>query len=56
MNKKTILFFMDLEGTLLSEETGKIREEDFKRLLDEILVTDQIYYFAYMQEMEEMIS
>ena len=36
MDKKTILLFMDLEGTLLSEETGKIRRDDFKRLLDEI--------------------
>ena len=36
MNRNIILLFMDMEGTLLSEETGKINREDFEMLLDQI--------------------
>lgn len=36
MEKKNILFFLDLEGTILNEKTGDFEEENFKKLLKEI--------------------
>ena len=56
MDKKIILLFMDLEGTLLSEETGKIREEDFKRLLNDRMALIMPKYNKMYLAQDELIQ
>lgn len=41
-NKKDILLFLDLEGTLLSEKTGKFEQDDMLSLLGEIDKLEEI--------------